>query len=134
MLIEPRLRLAEPGELVREQLATPLKVVKSGEDPAVLQGIRIALGYHEPDEHKECVAVERQRSTAGGFSRAGVSPPSVLHFKGFNGDGYHRRRACQLQQLVLRQATLRTTSGYQKIIYVRISGPSRNKWPCGSRP
>jgi hypothetical protein len=39
------------------------------------------------------------RSPAGDFLKAGASPPSVLHCKGFNGDGYHRHRACQVQQL-----------------------------------
>jgi hypothetical protein len=70
MLIEPRLRVVEPGQLVREQLAAPLEVVKSGEDSAVVQGIRIALSDHKPDEHKDFVAVERHAQLQAVDSKA----------------------------------------------------------------
>jgi len=43
------------------------------------------------------------RSPAGDFQKAGDSPPSQLHFKGFSGDGFLQHRACQVQQLVLRR-------------------------------
>jgi hypothetical protein len=33
------------------------------------------------------------RSPAGGFLKAGASPPSVLHFKGFRRDGFLKHRA-----------------------------------------
>ena len=80
------------------------------------------------------VAAERCVQLQAIFQKARECAPSLLILKGFRRDGFLKHRACQLQQLVLRQAMLRTTSGYQKIIYVRISGPSRNKWPCGWRP
>lgn len=37
----------------------------------------------------------------------GQHPTSLLHFKGPNRDGYHGRRACQLQLLVLLLTHLR---------------------------
>jgi hypothetical protein len=33
------------------------------------------------------------RSPAGGFSEGGRSSPSVLRFKGFSRDGFHKYRA-----------------------------------------
>jgi hypothetical protein len=33
------------------------------------------------------------RSPAGGFAEGGQRPPSVLHFKGFKGDGFLKHRA-----------------------------------------
>jgi hypothetical protein len=42
------------------------------------------------------------RSPASGLLEGERSSPSVLHFKGFNDDGYLKRRARQVQQLVMR--------------------------------
>src|SRR5687767_10000236 len=63
------------------------------------------------------VSAERCVQLQAIFPEGERSSPSQLHLKGFNGDGYHRHRACQLQQLVMRCGGTSTESAGARPTY-----------------